>query len=353
MGGIKTIEPNSIREVGLNTPEGQRQPLNEDAKLVLPAMMIPSFRTSLAVERGVEKKLLIQTWGGLGDQICTEPTLRWAIKSFKGCEISLVSQCPELFAHLPFKEVFDLRKVQPHWKNYFVFNTIWPTTHLQWEFMSHMITHCVDYSALTAFRCQLPVADREPHVYPSAEEMEIARSFIGEKDVVLHCGRHWASKTFPKDWWDGVIDNLLSLGFRPVLIGANTDDNRGTVDVSTDGCLDLRSKTTVMECIALLQQSKVLITNDSSPLHMAATGDKCWIGFIATCKHPDYITHWRSGQWGYKQQNLGLGGIWDVIDYCPNKENEVTVENVDEALLRSWLPTPESVAQWAVEKHGQ
>lgn len=61
---------------------------------------IPGIKTSQAVERGVEKNLIFKTWGGLGDQICAEPTLRFALKTFKGCDISLASEHPELFAHL-------------------------------------------------------------------------------------------------------------------------------------------------------------------------------------------------------------------------------------------------------------
>ena len=81
---------------------------------------------------------------------------------------------------------------------------------------------------------------------------------------------------------------------------------------------------------------------------MAAAGD-AWIGFIATCKHPDMIMHWRHGQWAWREKNLGLGGIWDVLDYCPNKDSDVTAENVGDH-LETWLPSPESFAEWGIEK---
>ena len=126
--------------------------------------------------------------------------------------------------------------------------------------------------------------------------------------VVVHAGKHWPSKTFPKDWWDAVLAELKSRGFIPILIGADADDNRSTVDVDPTGCLDLRNKTSLTESIWLTQQTKVLLTNDSSPLHMAVTGD-AWIGFVATCKHPDYIKHWRNGQWSWRMENLGSWGV--------------------------------------------
>ncbi len=325
--------------------------MNEE--LAIPAFMVPSWRTNEAVKKGVEQKLMLRTWGGLGDQICAEPTLRFALKTFKGCEISLASECPALFRHLDFKRVFDLKVEQPIWGDYLTFDTIVPPSHLLWEFMCHMITNCVDFPSLCAFRCQLPIADKSIFLVPAEKPEMINGDYISGyllKDcVAVHPGRHWQSKTFPKDWWDNVLAEISADGLTPVIIGGDTDDNRGTVDVDTTGCLDLRGKLSIMQSVDFLQRVKVLITNDSAPLHMAASGN-AWIGFIATVKHPDYITHWRGGKWAWRMENLGLGGIWDVLDYCPNKENIVTAENVGDELLRSWLPSPASVSKWAGEK---
>lgn len=334
----------------------QQQTLKPDGFSLIPSPMLPSFRTAFAVQNGVEKRLLLKTWGGLGDQICAEPTLRFALKTFKGCSVSLASEHPELFRHLVFTEVFDLNKVQPHWDRFLAFDTIRPPTDLLWEFMSHMLVNCVDYPSLCAFRCQLPVKDREVKLEPSAHDIRATADIMrgaGLKDfmpyVVIHPGRHWQSKTFPVEWWNAVLAELINNGVKPILIGADTGDNRSTVDVNPTGCVDLRNKLSIMQCVALLMHAHVLLTNDSSPLHMAAPSN-AWIGFIATCKHPDYITHWRNGQWGWRMENLGLGGIWDVLDFCPNKENTVEVENVGDELLRSWLPDPKDFARWGIQK---
>lgn len=317
--------------------------MNKFDHIRIPAVMIPSARTQIAVDSGVEKNLIFVTWGGLGDQICAEPTLRYALKTFKGCDISLASEHPELFQHLRFKEVFDLKKVTPNYDNYLRFDTIVPPndSNLVWQFFSHMTTNCVDFPSMCAFRSQLPVADKELHIEPSRPKNNID---IPENSVFIHAGRHWQSKTFPKNFWDEVLKELLLRNKVPVLIGADTDDNRGTVDVETKGCLDLRNELSVNDSIYYLQKAKVLLTNDSAPLHMAASGH-AHIGFVATCKHPDYISHWRNGIWSYHMQNFGKGGIWDILDYCPNKEQEVSVENVGNHLL-DWLPDPKEFARW-------
>lgn len=323
-----------------------REKLDPKGGMQLPAIMIPSFRSALAAERGVDRKILFKTWGGIGDQICAEPTIRWAMETIKGCEFYLASELPELFTHLPFKRVFDLKEEQPLWDNYFVFDSIFPPSHLQWEFMSHMLINAVDYVSLCMFRCQLPVKAKQVQI-----SYDKNWNWGGNKsEVVIHPGKHWPSKTFPKDWWDAVISGLVAEKITPVLIGANSDENRGTVDVNPTGCMDLRNELSIPQSIALLNTStKVLLTNDSSPLHMAVPGN-AHIGFVATCKHPDYIMHWRMGGFGWRMQNLGLGGVWDIIDYCPNKKQNVTAEFVEEDILRSWLPDPKFVVDWTLGK---
>src|ERR1019366_8851502 len=116
----------------------------------------------------------------------------------------------------------------------------------------------------------------------------------------------------------------------------------------------------VSELTYILQRAKVLITNDSSPLHIAASTDPkepdttglCWIGFIATCKHPDFMTHWRKGQWQFREENLSLGGMWETLQHIPNQMESVRIDVVDQELLNSWLPKPSDVAKWARKRHG-
>jgi len=334
----------------METEAPMKTPLKSAADTVtLPAFEIPSFRTAAAIERGTERNLIFVTWGGLGDVICSEPTIRFAMRTFKGCEFSLATNHPELFEHLKFKDVFDLTKGAPLWDKYHAFEMIRSPESLQWQFMSHMLINAVDFPALCAFRCQIPVEQKEVTIQPSELDFynALRKTRLGEPDalaasVAVHAGRHWQSKTFPKTWWDDTIGGLAEK-FNVVLIGGDTDDNRGTVDVDASNVwCDARNKLSIMESVALLQMMPALVTNDSAPLHMAATGD-AWIFYVATCKHPDFISHWRRGRWAWRMVNLGRGGIWEVLDNCPNKAEKVEAENVPEDLLISWLPRPAEV----------
>lgn len=317
----------------------------------VPAFMVPSWNVEKAFQKGVERKLLFRTWGGLGDQVCAEPAIRFALKAFANCEISLASEQPDLFTHLEFKETFDLRKVRPIFENYMTFESIVPPAHLLWEFMSHMLVHCVDFPSICMFRSQLAVRDKEIQLPNYAVENPVVGHAleIAEKTIVVHAGKHWASKTFPKEYWDAQVNSFKNAGFTVVLIGKESQEgasgNVGFVDVNPEGCIDLRNKLSMHDLITLLKNSKYLFSNDSAPIHIAASGD-AFIGFVASCKHPDYITHWRKGQFGYKTKNFGRDGIWNHIDYSPVKDSEVKAEELPSGLMEKILPAPDDVAQF-------
>lgn len=324
-------------------------PLSEFHGLVR-LVELPRARTTIAKKLGAEKNILLKLWGGLGDQLCAAPAAAFIFKEAKrdGCTVSLASECdPYFFSHIPFDKVFDLREVTPNYEKFFPFEMIVPQdTALSAQFFRHLITNCVDYPALCSFGRQIPVADKEMRLTtrpPKGIDIDF------QNTVFIHPGKHWQSKTFPKDFWDGVIEALLSSGAKVALIGANSDANRGTVDVDATNCLDLRNKLDAVESCNLLQRAHVVLTNDSAPLHMAASGD-AFIGYVATCKHPDFITHWRNGQWGYKMKNFGKGGVWENTPFIPNIDKTFSVENVGDEELRKWLPDPREFASWAKER---
>ncbi len=319
-------------------------------KVQIPGSEVPSFRTFRAIERGVEKNILFTTWGGIGDQICAEPTLRFAIDSFKDCHVSLATENPGLYRHLKFKKVYDLKKTKPIYENFLVFETIPDPKRLTFEFVSHMVTHCVDFPALASLRCQTPISYRSVILKPevSLDRQNELKQYTDAKYVAVHAGRHWPSKTFPKDWWDSMLAELIHCGLTPVLFGKDEED-QGTVATETKGCVDLRGITSLDESIWLLQRMQTMVTNDSSPMHMAATGD-ARIAFIASAKHQDYLYHWRKGEWGANMKHFNKGGVWDVVSHNPNQKDDVLVDKVDEDLLRTWLPQPQEVSKWILEQ---
>lgn len=320
----------------------------------VPAMEIPSYRYFLAKQNGVHKKLLFRTHGGLGDYITAEPAIRWGIKKYKddGFEFYVETDHPELFQHLHLNDVFDRKKEKPIWKDYFVFNTLWHPDSLHGDFVSQLHTQPVDYSALVIWKSQLPLEDRNITLSPTREEFyTVQRDMHPTRDVVIHPGKGWETKTLPSSWWNEVIHNLIRMGFRPVLIGKTINEHQGTVDVFTKGCLDLRDKLSIMQTVSATQIAKVVLTNDSAPLHMAASGD-AWIGFMSFAKRPEYLTHWRPNkagvnEFGWRMQSFGYGGIWDKIDLKVEADERVYLNEGD---IEQYLPDPDEVYDWVAEK---
>lgn len=320
--------------------------------IVMPAMMIPGWKTFYAKSRGVLDNILIKAWGGLGDVICAEPAIRYAKKLFPNCSISLATHHPQLFSHLEFDQVFDMNKAMPIWENYFVFDTIYPPEHLVWQFMSHMLTHPVDFSSLCMWRMQLPIAEREIQLPKHPMSAQVFSALNAKNAIPLHFGQHWASKTFPIEWCEALKEEFINAGFTPILIGKDDRNGHhggtGYVPVKSIGCIDLRDKLDLGSFVAILQNAKWIFSNDSSPIHAAASGD-AYIGFVASCKHPDFLMHWRKGQFGWRTANFGLDGAWNHIDHGPNATETIEVERLPEGLMEKILPEPSSIVAKYIE----
>lgn len=320
------------------------------------SMELPDFRFLLAQQDKTLKNVLIRSPYALGDCICSVPAVTYARKHFAGCEISIVTPFPEVFQHIPLKKVYKIGKDKPDWPKYFVLEAYHSADALQSSFVHNFNMAIDDYIAVSFFKGMIPTADRPIVLCPS----EMEKKSIPPQEVVIHAGKHWMSKTFPKKWWDLVIHHLLAAGVKPALIGAKIDDGkRGYVEVDATHCLDLRDKLTIMQSVAVLQQAKVVLTNDSAPYHMAASG-RAHIGVFSTVRHIDFIGHWRWNEyegtttpskveWNHKIENLAKGCMWQNSDVTPTR-NGGKYDVIDYNTLMSWLPAPQEVCEWTLAK---
>jgi hypothetical protein len=306
-------------------------------------MESPTFRYLLAQQNKTTKNVLLVAPYALGDCICAEPAIRYAVNNFAGCKVSLLTAFPELFQHLELEKVYNSREGNPNWDDYYVLKGYYAADELQSEFTHNFNMQIGDYIATCLFKGQIPVKDRNIVLKPSVNS-------LSAQQVVVHPGKHWVSKTYPKRWWDAILTGLIGQGVTPVIIGATVEDGkRGTVDVDATNCLDLRNKLSVMESVSLVQTAQVVLTNDSAPLHMAASGG-AWIGYFSTVRHEDFTKHWRADEWGINQfghrmHNFAKGTMWQTTDVSPAR-NGAKYDVIDEKTLMSWLPEPVDVVKW-------
>ena len=150
-------------------------PLNPTAQINVPCMELPSFRYLLSRERKTLKNVLIQSPYALGDCVCAEPAIRFAVKNFKDCAVSLVTPYPELFTHLELRQVLNQKTEKNiNWDAYHVLRCYYGADEMQSEFVQNFNMSIPDYIATCLFKGQIPVEDRDirlPFKEHSIEEM--------------------------------------------------------------------------------------------------------------------------------------------------------------------------------------
>lgn len=293
--GRERYECYFIHYAGLGTPEVCLKVITEEAVRI---EALPDDYVS-------PQYIWINVQGGLGDQVQAEPVLRFALNHvWKGCDMRVHTHFPELFSHLPIKcarhevNLWPMATTQPFSR------TALPgheTLHSQ--VVSHMMCHTVDFSSMAILKRILPDVDKSYHLEVDPICVKEVIQMIGEENiskcVLLHAGRHWESKTIPEYWWELVIDEIISLGLIPVLIGKDGEENGVLKLKERKEIIDLTNRLTLKQLIATISIAPILISNDSSPIHIAGAFDN-WIILIPTCKHPDHLLPWRKGSKSYK-----------------------------------------------------
>ena len=295
-----------------------------------------------------KKNIAVMVEGGLGDQIAAEPTVRYIKERIYPDDTVIVcSDWPELFEHCGVPVYKPTDKVD-NYLAYHKLHTMRNPEHESWKFMSHPLIHCVDFASMQAIRLQLPAQAKRPKLPIDAAALESIRELVLENTVLVHPGKGWFSKTFPADIWQSYIDALVDQGSHVVIIGKRINEEQGVVELDTSKCLDLTDKLTLKQLIALISLAPALITNDSSPVHIAGAFDN-WIGLISTCKNPEHILHLRHGSIWWKARALEREKLYEDFNLQPTMVYGVTIDKCSEERLRECLPTAENVVNFIKE----
>lgn len=312
---------------------------------------LPAVRIAQAVGGKYDNDLLFVVGGGLGDRVCAEPTIRFALDTFKGKEISLLCDTPSLFRHLGFKMIYTKKEEVP--ENKYLPLYTYAQGGLANQFYNANLMHSVDFASLSALRGQLPIKYKDIKLEPTppdaSKPKEINRTLLNiahsEGYILCHVGKSWESRTFPAPWWQSVMWEIKKRGYTPVLVGKDCIDMENVGNVG----LDLRNKLSLNEFMWLLRHAVSIITNDSSPVHFGASGT-ARIAFVPTCRHPDLITHWRSGQWSWRQKPFFSKKMWEEFDNCPNHLEEMSIASIPKgSKMEEYLPNPQEIVDWSIK----
>jgi hypothetical protein len=295
------------------------------------AALFDSYRAAGEVPY-LPKQVYVEMNGGLGDQVASEPLIRYFAEVLYPRD-KLVVCCgfPEILAHLPSITVLPKGQMIPDTGFFRV--KLMPELN---RYPSFNLCHPLDYVSVKAIEGQLYNEHRRIKLVSDAK-----LSHDLSRHVAIHPGRGWPSKTFPGDWWNEVLARLHFHYIPVVLIGNNT------VDVNPERCLDLRGKTTLAELIKVIEQAPCLVTNDSSPVHIAGAFDNPAV-LIASCKHPDHIFPHRD-----PALNIALGRPIKTVFPPTYLGDPIMLDECTPEELQAVLPSPKDVAQATIKAYKQ
>lgn len=294
------------------------------------------------------RHLLVWCGGGMGDQVDSEPVLRYIKeKAYPGSEIRVVTDWPRLFRHLGDSNFVIGRKetigLQPDTPYYKMETLPGPEKSEMWRMVAHTMCHSTDFSSMSCLRRILPAEEKQIKLEVDPDDVNrlIDLTGLGEgellKSVIIHAGRNWPSKTFPREWWQSIIDELCARKIRTILVGKEVSEEQGYVDIEPrDTSVDLRDKTDVGLLLAVISKCGVCLSNDSGPIHIAGAFDN-FIVAIPSCKHPEHILPFRHGSQSYKSVALYRALTCDRIDSNPTQVHGQTIDWV-EGDISDYLP---------------
>jgi len=295
-----------------------------------------------------KQNFLISVSAGMGDQLCAEPAIRYAQKIYPDANFYLVTHFKRLFEHLdiPIHDYDDWTGTQDA---IYTMHSCPDDEHSEHN-LSHVLFHPTDFASMSMYRMAIPNHEKTIKLKVEVEDVSTILKMIEDKPkdkkmILIHPGKWWPSKTLPVEWWQEIIDRLsekLCVG----IIGKRIDEKQGYQPVvcPKDG-IDFRDITSLGELIALISLSKVTLTNDSSPLHIAGAFDN-WIVTIPTCKHPDHILPYRNGTQYYKTKALYKKLLLDDLEVRHTVFKADTIDTIPEGhTLYDYIPDVDTVVK--------
>jgi len=294
------------------------------------------------------QNILISVTAGMGDQLCSEPAIRHVEKIYPEANIFVATHFPRLFEHLDMP-IFNYDQWKGIQDAVLTMHTC-PDDEQSDHKFSHVLFHPTDFASMSMIKRTIPNMDKTIKLKVDVDDVASVIDMLknkpyNKKMVLIHPGKWWPSKTFPIEWWQDIIDKLsekLYVG----IIGKTIDDKQGYLPVKCpDNGYDFRDITSLGELIALISLSKVLVTNDSSPLHIGGAFDN-WIVTFPTCKHADHILPFRNGTQYYKTKALCKKLLLDDLEIRHTEFQTDTIDLIPKGkTLWDYLPDTDTVVK--------
>lgn len=186
-------------------------------------------------------------------------------------------------------------------------------------------------------------AGLEPRLEITPQDLAEAEAALPPGDaplVALHVGAGDGRRRWPPEKFAAVGDRLARSGARVVAVGAEVDRERvdALVSCMSEPCLNLCGKLSLNGLAGLLSRCKLLVSNDSGPLHLAAavgaaTVGIYWCGNLINAGPVSTNRHRTLLSWRLDCPQCGRNCISDNCEHHVSFVAEVPVASViDQAL---------------------
>ncbi len=124
--------------------------------------------------------------------------------------------------------------------------------------------------------------DTRLELYPGKSEKEnIDRiwdeySLAGKKIVTVAAGSKWFTKKWPVEYFNELIEKLSKIEDVSILLIGGKDELELEL-VETEKTVNLINKTSLLDVAEIAKRSDIVVTNDSSPIHIASAFKKPYI----------------------------------------------------------------------------
>lgn len=220
-------------------------------------------------------------FGGLGDDICRLPALKFLLRENPharvtlACADYLVPIINHFFKPGELEEVISFKKMTPE-----LMKRTWIQT--KTEFFTPMRTHLVLHAfSYICDRVDIPIEDQN-YLQFRTEEIDVSKFTLPPSFVVLTPGFTAPVRSLPAKTWNEIADYLNSRGVTPVYLGARevvrggpAEKIEGKFDEQIDYTkgLDLRDQTSLLEAARIMSESLAVVGLDNGLLHVAGGTD--------------------------------------------------------------------------------
>ena len=139
--------------------------------------------------------------------------------------------------------------------------------------------HTVDQMLALSEAAGAPTV-RDMHLVVNDNDIFWWEQHAVSQHVVLAPTSRWASKQWPVEQYVEVAKHLISKGVSVVVVGAPNEAVQIEPILTLDGVLNLLPEMTIGRVMAVIEQSELVIANDSAALHMAVGFNRPCIGLF-------------------------------------------------------------------------